>query len=473
MNFSRHFTIRLFPITVFIAFLTGAGRPSLAQILPTEVQKKAGTHRVYDDIKLSLGVEIDDPNRIIEWNVEGPRILERAKDSDKWAGDPRYWTEGEFVESNFPAIYKPGTPGVNIAVSKHIRIIYGNHPLMTEEYVKGNLRMFEECLKLYYLKMGFPVPFESRDPAKRNGKKHKVNILVGASNLPPVDGKAQYTGDGAFGGYDSDTGFGFLYVGPDYMRHTPPSGATPHELGHAVQNQANTHSKGSGFWWEAHANWMMLQFLNTYPSATNIVDKSEFYWGHGRHYYDSWHIFEHLKDEPGFGYDFVRRIWTEGGTQEDQEYLWSKAERFAAPRSMADEWGKMARRNVTWDYRRHDIFIKQDKNDDGKRRNGRVLLEPVPFQTGWWRVPWHMAPQQFGYNICPLKPTARTVTVDLQGYVNPARGSAWRASLVAVNASGKPHYSSLWKSGRQTFALNPDDKELYLVVSATPKVMEI
>ena len=166
----------------------------------------------------------------------------------------------------------PGTPGVNVACSKHIRIIYGNHPLMTEEYVRGNLRMFEECLKVFYLKLGYPVPFEARDPKKRDGKKHKVDVLVGASNLPPHNGKPQDTGGGAFGGFDGERGFGFLYVGPDYMRYTPPSGATPHELGHSVQNHCNTHSKGSGFWWEAHANWMMLQFINTYPHASNVVN---------------------------------------------------------------------------------------------------------------------------------------------------------------------------------------------------------
>lgn len=436
---------------------------------------KPYTHKVYNDIPLSLDVSIDDPDRIIDY-LDGPRILERAKDEDKWAGDPKVWSEGEFVESDFPKIYPAGTPGVNVACSKHIRIVYGNHPLMTEEYVRGNLRMFEECLKLFYFKTGFPVPFEARDPAKRDGKKHKVNILVGASNLPPHQGKPQFTGGGAFGGYDGESGFGFLYVGPDYMRHTPPSGATPHELGHSVQNHCNTHSKGSGFWWEAHANWMMLQFLNTYPAATNVVDNAEFYWGHGRHYYDCWHIFEHLKDEPGFGCDFVRKIWTEGGAQEDQEYLWSKAERFAAqmspPRAMSDEWGKMARRNVTWDYRRGDIFRAQDKGA-AHFRDGRVLLEPAPLRPGWWRVPSAMAPQQFGYNICPLEPTARTVTADFQGYANPERGSDWRVSFVAVNAAGQPRYSALWNRGVQTFALNADEQQLYLVVSATPRVMEL
>ena len=426
------------------------------------------SEKVYDDLKLSLGVSIDDPDRIVVWRDEKPKCIERGADKDRWAGDPSYWSEGEFVQNKFPTEYPPGTPGVNVRCSKHIRIIYGNHPMMTEEYVLGNLRLFEECLKLYYLKLGFPVPFEAREPEKRDGKKHKVDVIVGGSNLPPHEGRPMFAAAGCWGCYD-DRHYGFLMAGPGTLRHTPPSGATPHELAHACQMQANVHSPGSGFWWEAHANWMMLQYINNYPCVTIINQNASFYWGHGRHYYDCWQIFEHLKDEPGFGYDFITRLWKDG---EDNLYIWNKAEKLAAPRSMADEWGKMARRNVTWDYDRHEIFASQD-TDPQKLRSGRVLLEPVPLASGWYRVPWAMAPQQFGYNICPLKPTGKAVTVDFRGLVERERGSDWRVSLVAVNAAGQPHYSTMWSSGTNTFSLNPEDKELYLVVSATPCVMEL
>lgn len=436
---------------------------------PTAEPQKPGTHRVYHDLKLSGGVAIDDPDRIIVWMDDKPTVVERSKDGVRWAGDPKVWSEGEFVENRFPAEYPPGTPGVNVRCSKHIRIVYGNHPQMTEEYVLGNLRMFEECLKLYHLKMGFPVPFEARDPAKRDGKKHKVDVLVGGSNLPPHKGKPMYTAGGCWGCWDGERSMGWLCVGPAYMRHTPPSGATPHELAHACQMHCNVHSPGSGFWWEAHANWMMLQFINTYPPVTTMVQNSNFYMGHGRHYYDCWQIFEHLKEEPGFGAGFVTKLWAEG---EDMLYIWNKAEKMAAPRSMADEWGKMARRSVTWDYARHDIFVKQD-NDRHRLRYGRITLEPVPAQPGWYRIPWAMAPQQFGYNVCPLKPAGRTVAVDFKGLAHPERGSDWRACLVAVNGAGKPRYSTMWNSGKNTLSLAPDEKELTLVVAATPKVMEI
>lgn len=424
------------------------------------------THKIYDDLVLSRGVTIDDPNRLVLWQKGEPVVLTRSKDTQRWKGDAAYW-QGEFVESDFP--YKGAQlAGMNVRCSKHIRIVYGNQELMTEEYVLGNLRMFEECLKLYYLKMGFPVPFESTDPAKRDGIKRKVDIFVGASNLPQVNGEDWFKDGGNYGCYDGERGFGWLYTDPWSMRHTPPSGATPHELAHACQMHAKVFSPGSGFWWEAHANWMMLQFINDYPTITNMRIQSSFYMGHGRHYYDCWQIFEHLKDEPGFGYDFVTRLWSQG---DPQEYIWKKAEKLAAPRSMADEWGKMARRSVTWDYARGSTFRTQDNSPD-RLRFGYATLEPIPFEPNSYRVPAAMAPQQFGYNICPLKPTGRVVTVNFTGYSDLLRGSGWRASLVAVSPKGRPRYSPLWQSGVRSMNINPDDK-LYLVVAATPNVMEI
>ena len=75
-------------------------------------------------------------------------------------------------------------------------------------------------------------------------------------------------------------------------------------------------------------------------------------------------------------------------------------------------------------------------------------------------------PQQFGFNICPLKPLAGEVTVDFHGFVNPKRGSEWRMCFVAVNQNDKPRYSDVWASGKKTMKMRPDEKELYLIVAA-------
>ena len=128
----------------------------------------------------------------------------------------------------------------------------------------------------------------------------------------------------------------------------------------------------------------------------------------------------------------------------------------------------MARRNITWDY---PDAVKNPKGVE--YRNARTLLEPIPYEPGVYRCPKDMAPQQFGYVICPLEPKSKSVTVDLGGYINPDRGSEWRACLVAVNSKQESRYGDIFAKGKSSMTLKADENELYLVVAATPKTMNI
>ncbi len=95
-----------------IPHLMGA---ALAAVLAQEVGSYGPyTNKVYTDLKLSCGVSIDDPDRLVVWQEDRPIVVERSKDRSRWLGDPEYWSEGEFVENPFPAEYPPGTPGVNV-----------------------------------------------------------------------------------------------------------------------------------------------------------------------------------------------------------------------------------------------------------------------------------------------------------------------------------------------------------------------
>lgn len=129
-------------VIVGILFLSPPARAAESAGTSEQQQLKPYTHQVDTTLTLSAGVSIDDPDRIVHWMGDKPEVIERAKDPVKWAGDPKYWSDGEFVENPIPGEYPPGTPGVNVRCSKHIRIVYGNHPTMTEEYVHGNLRLF-------------------------------------------------------------------------------------------------------------------------------------------------------------------------------------------------------------------------------------------------------------------------------------------------------------------------------------------
>ncbi|MFC1805423.1 DUF6055 domain-containing protein [Planctomycetota bacterium] len=298
-------------------------------------------------------------------------------------------------------------------------------------------------------------------------------------HLPIVSDKIENRGDGRkylievcnnwkggnFGGH-MPHGFGYPIQGPGYL--------SGHELAHATQ----MHCMGCfpGNWWEAHANWMpeAVGRPHVQPGLSNKT--SMFFMGHGRHYYHCWLIFQHLAQTPEYGPLFIARMWHRfrRGEKGKPRYHWSLFETIDPDPStpLADEMVKMARRNITWDYAEHDRYIKANDDRD-MPRYGRTLLEPAPLEPGWHRVPWDMAPQQFGYNLCPLRATARTVMVELEGYVNPERGSDWRACLVAVDKAGKPRYGAIWGQGKGTISLKPDERELYLVVVATPtKILE-
>jgi hypothetical protein len=191
-------------------------------------------------------------------------------------------------------------------------------------------------------------------------------------------------------------------------------------------------------------------------------------------------MFEHLAQTSEYGPMFISKMWYDGRTAADKnEYPWTIFRKFdpdpATP--LEYEWMRMAQRCVTWDFQTFDEKIANlyahcaARQKEMMNRSARTLLEPAPFEEGWWRVPREMTPQQLGYNICPLKITGGRVSVELAGYaINEERGSDWRAALVAVDAAGKPRYSDITGVSKPLdFDTGGEAKELYLVVCATPK----
>ena len=343
-------------------------------------------------------------------------------------------------------------PEIEARFSKHYRTAWfkkEDAKGVMAERVPKQLKDAEYYYDFYSKTLGMHLPIVSDKIENRgDGKKYLIEICNNWKG-------------GNYGGH-MPHGFGYPIQGSGFF--------SGHELGHACQ----MHSMGSfpGNWWEAHGNWMpeAAGRPHVHPGLNNLT--SMFFAGNGRHYYHSWLIFQHLAQTSEYGPLFVAKMWH---NCKRGEFLWDVARRIdpVPTTPMADEWVKMARRNITWDYKEHERYITANTNPD-LLRYGRVQLEPLPLEPGWHRVPWELAPQQFGYNLCPLKPTAEIVTVDFQGYVNPERGSDWRACLVAVSGDGNPRYGSIWSKGKNSFKVEDGDKELYLVISATPtKIMTI
>lgn len=53
---------------------------------------------------------------------------------------------------------------------------------------------------------------------------------------------------------------------------------------------------------ECFVNYLMLQWLNTYPQALDYLANGRYYPIDGRDYFNSWPIFEEVRDNPTCGY---------------------------------------------------------------------------------------------------------------------------------------------------------------------------
>ena len=282
----------------------------------------------------------------------------------------------------------------------------------------------------------------------------------------------QATDGGNYMGWHGKLGIGYGCQGRGHFN--------PHEFVHGTQAQTG---KGIiGHYWEVDANFPQTYTGIYQTKPPDVIYKtSQFYEAHGSDYYHSRSTFEHLAQTPEYGPMFISKLWYEG---KDNEYPWIKFQRYDPDPAtdIAYELGRMAQKNVTLDYKIFSGHRNQPKDlykqALKKRREqivryGHVLLKEIPYEPGWYRPAKEDAPQQTGWNIVPLEITSDNVSMRLSGYINPERGSNWRAGFVAVNAEGEPRYSDLVEYGeRLDFELQERDNELFLTVAGTPDKFE-
>lgn len=230
---------------------------------------------------------------------------------------------------------------------------------------------------------------------------------------------------------------------------------------------------------------MQLQFLNTYPQAGGYIQNGIYHPSHGRHYYDSFMIWEAAREDARYGARWVNEVWTNATPAQQQgEYVIDRMIRLDSSGSpdragaLKDLWGDMAKKLVTWDYERQQWLATANKPDDGSDwefyQRCRTPLVRIAGAGGWYRPGRGHLPMEFGFNIIPLQATAgTTVSCNFAPHCDPVRQPDWRACLVAVNAAGGASYSTLWNSGTNSIPLSADQTKLYLVVIATPKPMKI
>ncbi len=379
-------------------------------------------------------------------------------------------------------VYSNQDPNTETRRSDHFRLCFGHFNRdtgtpMTEQLAQGNLQMYEQMWNRWVVELGLHDINESA--TKSDGKKYRANFNF---LMTWNDGG----GGGAYSTMDAN-GFFYAMANSGYCRFDPPSGATPHEFGHVWEGSCAgfNGSDSSGAWWECTANWMQLQFLNSYPQAGAYIYNSMYYPAHGRDYYDSFMIWEAAREDLRYGVAWVNNVWTNAdAAQRTGEYIIDRMIRCDSSGSadkagaVDDLWGDMAKKMVTWDFERQRWLATVNRPDDGSNwdfyQRCRTPLVKMPGTTGWYRPARAHIPMEFGFNIVPLSVTNNTtVTCNFQPQCDPVRQSDWRACLVAVNNSGEASYSTLWNIGMNSIQLSTEQNKCYLVVIATPKPMKI
>jgi carbonic anhydrase/acetyltransferase-like protein (isoleucine patch superfamily) len=279
--------------------------------------------------------------------------------------------------------------------------------------------------------------------------------------------------------------------------------ALAHEFAHSLQfsTMGLRDSPYVGWSWESNAEWMTHQM---YPDqvgcSEQLLNAPHLYYGSTRDRYGNWQFWEYIKDT--FGYAAINNIWSKAvkpGTPEtaleDPLVVLARNQGWKTS-DLNDQFGLWAMHNVTWDYKNGGVLRKcYGSYDDcsGIRRNRVSILAPVDSKKGRYAIPDYRAPQRFGYNLVRIDPedtgNPRSVDVRFRGIVQkepgvakfdpkfenepnsvPRPNSDWRWGLVAVDDKGIPRYSALQRgdAAQVSFALRENEKQLWLVVVATP-----
>lgn len=335
------------------------------------------------------------------------------------------------------------------------------------------LQTAERSWDVYAGPLGFVIPGKSSTDTYK--------ILIRAYN----------TNNWIASGSGEDIKVGTLNLSPGAARarggHT-----VAHEVGHTFQYLTNVDcgadnqhgfnyglgpngAGGNGFW-EDCANWMAYK---VYPER-QFTDGEYFEGYMARHHQNLMHedaryyncfYQDFLCDR--FGRDFIGRLWRESIRPEDPVDAIKRLQNLSHEdfnALMYDVFAHMA----AWD--------TPGIREAAKNRVGShpMRLHSVDVDgEEWYQVDSAHCPQNYGYNITPLRLPAKgsAVEIDFQGlknalgyrHVETAKGG-WRWGLVAQREDGSLDYQPMQsgETGTVTYSATDDLKNLWLVVMGAP-----
>ncbi|HSF88268.1 MAG TPA: DUF6055 domain-containing protein, partial [Saprospiraceae bacterium] len=223
--------------------------------------------------------------------------------------------------------------------------------------------------------------------------------------------------------------------------------------------------------------------LQKYPSVALEFDMArwlntcQFHWSSTRHHYQAFVFLQFIKEQDGIS--MINRMWNESNIGEHPLETYKRLKGIDQE-ALNDMFGEYAMRNVNWDYEIGDLLRERASTLESKFVSHLTFIpEAVDTSRGWYRIPNHLAPQDYGYNIIRLYPESipgcdqRIIHLRLEGqFIFPGHDiTGWRFGLVARNQDNQTRYSPLYQSGEEiVFELEDDEQELFLVVTGAPQV---
>ncbi len=347
--------------------------------------------------------------------------------------------------------------------SKHVCVWWDPaDTAFTTTQARRALRMCEESYQVYCRKLGYNEPFREFDSTTTT--RCKVNFVT------------WYDGYWA-GGYANRA---HLNIGAGGLGDEGWGNPAPHEFAHCVQMAQP--GRMVGMHWESHANYLRAQrnlhFYATIPSAVPALDNdtyvSNYRVDHHRLIYSDQRYYLSLDDYGtafGLPANYAAASWRDGAR--DKTIIEKLAAALPAGTAVKDVAAECCKHWPMLDFVEKTRIRAQHWGSATARaghfwRQGAILA-PQQDKPGWWRVPFERAPEKWSYMLHDLSAaTGATVTVELRGFDLSGTGEDWRWCLAAISAGDAVRYSSVWAPGTQSFALTAAEKQVFLIVTATP-----
>jgi hypothetical protein len=333
----------------------------------------------------------------------------------------------------------------------------------TTVHARRALRMCEESFQVYCKKLGYNEPFLDFNSA--TGPRSKVNFVT------------WYGGYWAGGHY---TNRGYLNVNWTGLGDEGWGNPVPHEFGHVIQ----MHQPGflTGGHWESHANYLRaarnLHFFaaipNAIPAIDNLTGVSNLRLNDGRNLYSDQRYDLSLDDygtQFGLPQNVLSKVWRDGARERTLIEKLDAA--LPVGTSVKDVALECCKRWPMLDFVQKDRLRAQHWGNESARaehfwKQGAQLI-PQQDKPGWWRVPLERAPAGWAYQMHDLTASpGATITVELRGLDLAGAGEDWRWCLAAISAGDTVRYSPVWAPGTQSFTLNANETQAFLIVAATP-----